>query len=545
MRASNATTTVFWLSALAMVGAGPTPSLFGAHAKGGSDSFSLASVYWLQKVPASIVVVAPDNSTLAVAGADGKISLLALGTGKTARSWRGHTANVIALAYAPNGTALASGSEDRTVRLWDTRTGKQLWKSGLEKTKATSLAFSPDGRTLAVAGDDQFIRFHESRTGKLLARMGDVDEFTRDNPSLLKGPVMRLAFSPDGQTLAAGCNRVAQLRYLPTFGRVHLWDLSTKKQVRRTEGTCSSLQAVAFSPDGRLLATASGGRGRGGYSSTTVELYLASNGAILPFMPDRYTDKLPVNAVLFSADGLLMLSGSDSGTIRLWEAYTGKEVCSILHLKGKVRGLTISPNGRMLVAALAEAGVIAWDLSKMAVKPRRGEVTKTTLARLWATLRSEDAQRAYRASWGLAALPAPATAFLKERLRPIPAVSPARLRRLVADLDDDDFERREAASAALGKLGSIPEAQLRTALARTKSPEQRRRIRDLLAPMPAAWPVKDKETLRSLRAIAVLQRIGTPAARAILAALAKGAPQAHQTQAARAALRSLPKPARR
>jgi hypothetical protein len=125
--------------------------------------------------------------------------------------------------------------------------------------------------------------------------------------------------------------------------------------------------------------------------------------------------------------------------------------------------------------------------------------------------------------------------MLRSHLHAVEAVRAARISELIRDLNADDFDRREAASKKLAELGTQAEAPLRKALEETTSEEMRSRIKDLLKPLDV-WIVTDPDTLRALRAIWVLERIGTPEARAILEDLAKGAPEVRQTQEAKAAL---------
>jgi hypothetical protein len=162
------------------------------------------------------------------------------------------------------------------------------------------------------------------------------------------------------------------------------------------------------------------------------------------------------------------------------------------------------------------------------------------LPRLWADLAAADPRTAYRASYLLSAAGSAATRLLAKHLSPVSPALTARIPRLIADLDHDEFTRREAAEKELARLGSIAEAALRRELAVTSSLEVQSRIKRLLAAVAHAF-VQDDETLRHLRAISVLQRIGTRDARALLQRLAAGVPEARVTQAARTALRCLPR----
>ncbi len=111
---------------------------------------------------------------------------------------------------------------------------------------------------------------------------------------------------------------------------------------------------------------------------------------------------------------------------------------------------------------------------------------------------------------------------------------------MIADLDADDFDRREAATKELAVAGPQAEPALRKALEENPSPEVRSRIGRLLRSLNN-WVVTDPDALRAIRAIWVLERIGTPEARTVLEDLAQGAPEVRQTQEAKAALDFLDK----
>jgi hypothetical protein len=136
----------------------------------------------------------------------------------------------------------------------------------------------------------------------------------------------------------------------------------------------------------------------------------------------------------------------------------------------------------------------------------------------------------------LAAAPRQAGPLLKDRLRPAPGkpLSAAALARLIAQLDDDDFDARERAQAALEKEGESAEPALVKALAGEAPPERKRRVRDLLARLrPRKVPA---DMIRPLRAVEVLEWIATPEARKVLARLAGGRPDAILTREAKASL---------
>ena len=134
----------------------------------------------------------------------------------------------------------------------------------------------------------------------------------------------------------------------------------------------------------------------------------------------------------------------------------------------------------------------------------------------------------------LASAPAEAVAWLKGRLKGAQAADAKRLRELLADLGSEKFPVRDQARAALEGIGDLAEGALRQALAEKPALEVRRRIEALLTRLRG--PVTQPEALRGVRAVAVLEDIATPAARAMLAELAGGAPDARLTREALASL---------
>jgi len=202
---------------------------------------------------------------------------------------------------------------------------------------------------------------------------------------------------------------------------------------------------------------------------------------------------------------------------------------------------TFSPDGSKLAFIRIDGQVGVHDLivdADVRVGPRRNA---PDVGQLWRDLGASDSRVAYRAACSLVLAPAQAIPFLDRNLRPVPSSVSRTIEQAVADLDHDEFKRRTDAERELARLGPLCELPLRNALARSVSLEQRTRAERLLRRAPGLLKHSD-EDLRRLRAVWVLQRIGTPAARATLKELARGAPEARQTSSARTALRFLAPP---
>jgi hypothetical protein len=248
----------------------------------------------------------------------------------------------------------------------------------------------------------------------------------------------------------------------------------------------------------------------------------------------------PFGPFAFSPDShLLATAGPDA--LHLWEVASGQELFRRAgHEKFRgsfgpsfIDSLAFFPDGRSLATGLVDGTILVWGLvpeatAAPATSPRE-------LDQLWTDLAGADGTRAYRAVHLLAGSPARAIPFLKEHLRPVAAVDPKRVERLLADLDSAQFTVRTAAAEELAQSIEQIEPRLRRVLEGQPSAEVRKRVDALLAGSRA---VPTGPTLRVLRAIWVLERIGTPEAKQALHKLAGGAP-ARETREAREALERL------
>ncbi len=271
------------------------------------------------------VAFSPDGKTLAVATAVG-IYLYDLATGVGKLFWEGNSV-VNSVAFSPDGKLLASGLEDHTARLWEVSSGKQIMVLKGHKESVLSVAFvpggellvstsykeariwrlssgqlknsiplwyvgrsalSPDGRFLAAGSNDGAVRLWRVSDGHLL-RIVDHSWFSSS-----------VSFSPDSQLLASWTwDRPAEL------GRLSLWRLSDGVLLHVFPFEGYGCRA-AFSPDGRLLAA--------GYDKE-VYVWKVSNGNLLAVLKGHTRN---VTDVTFSPDGKLLASASADGTIRLW-----------------------------------------------------------------------------------------------------------------------------------------------------------------------------------------------------------------------------------
>jgi RNA polymerase sigma factor (sigma-70 family) len=506
------------------------------------------------------IAFAPDGKTLATAGTGRAIWLWDAETGKRLTPQDGHTGIVASLALSPDGKTLASVASDVEVWLWDLGTGKPRARYRSPAAGFSAAAFAPDGRTLAVTANDAFVRILDVSTGKELRRLEGVPTQTA------------ISFSPDGKLLAAvsrgdGLIRIWDLstgklfhqlkalppprgsqpwficlgfspdgKYLATgaFGdSACIWSMATGKLVRHLPGHDYWVSSLSFSPDGRILATTS--------FDCAIRLWEVASGKERRRIEGHAKR---VQSVAFAPDGRHLASGSDDQTVRVWDIWTGKERACFRGHDGVVGPLVFSPDGTTLFSGGWDTTILAWHMTRLPTRarPRVVPLADRDLEARWADLAGADAARADQAIQDLSASGGQSLPYLRNHLQPASAPGAQRVERLIADLGSGRFTEREQAMQRLEQLGCLAEPALRQALAARPALEVRRRIEQLLDNLDR--PITDAETLRALRAIEVLERMGSADARKILHRLADGAPAARTTQEGRAALRRLGKTSR-
>jgi hypothetical protein len=292
-----------------------------------------------------------------------------------------------------------------------------------------------------------------------------------------------LTFTPDGKCLIAAYGEYfwaeSDSDTLRAGFSLRQWDLATGRELRRVKVRSNDIQTVVISPDGKTLAAA------------------------------------------------------ERNTVSLWELASGQERGRFAGHRDYVRSLSFSRDGRLLASGCNDYTALVWDVTGMCPdgkwSPR--EVRPEELERLWKDLASGEGVRAYRALWAMAAA-RQAVPFLAARLRPVAPIEEERIARLIAELDSEQFEARSRAEKELQRLTELAEPALRKALAAKPSLEVCRRLEALLD-LVERQPFS-REQLHVLRAVEVLEHIGTPEARRVLGELAKDTPAARLTKAARA-----------
>jgi RNA polymerase sigma factor (sigma-70 family) len=495
-----------------------------------------------------------DGKRLAVGGSANQVDLWDLTRDKLLHPFEGHQGRAFAAVFSPDGKMLASGGEDQ-ICLWETSTWREMGRLKGHDGQTHRLAFSPDGRTLATSDDDFMIRVWDLNRRKAVRsygparnRPGSFDVVISPDGKMLAGNLDDVvvwdlatgkelhsfkqqgerpvhsempAFAPDGRTLA-----------FVSEGAIHLCDPVTGKVFRRFEVPAGRILSIAFSADGKSLLT--GGEGR------VLRVWEVATGRERCRFEGHEID---VHSVAIAPGGRIMASASGAifdhrdDSVRLWDGATGKQLCRLCGHRNAVVSVAFAPDGKALASASEDNTVLIWDTAGLLPsKPARANgASAKELESHWNDLANDDAARAYRAIWALAAAPESSVAFLKERLKPAAPRDAKQVERLIKDLDSEQFDVRRKAAEQLEALGEPAAPLLRKALKGELPLEARRQVERLLDKLEQVPP----ELLRALRAIEALEHIGTPDARRVLEAMAKGIPETRQASEAKAALERL------
>jgi hypothetical protein len=330
---------------------------------------------------------------------------------------------------------------------------------------------------------------------------------------------------------------------------VDLWDLGTGQRIRRLAEwlKCDPYYRPAtmatFTADGRIMVAPGTGTipAQGGRPEQPSTGWAALLDPLSPRWLQSFAGEWHyyTAAIAPSPDGRTLYLSSDTSEIRAFEVATGKQRRILYGHAGCVRSLAMAPDGRRLLSGSDDAFALLWDTTPAgAAKPRKEPLTAAAADGLWSALCGDDAGAAFAAMADLAAAPDLAVALLRRELKPAPAApTDAELDRAFVDLDSEDFATRERASRRLAEFGELAVPGVRNRLAKAASAEVRRRALDFLGRFDPPAPSPDR--LRQMRAVELLERIATPAARDVLSELAKGAAEAPLTLDAAAALERL------
>lgn len=297
--------------------------------------------------PMRAVAFSPDGSLLASTGVDGAVRLVTIPAGKPVHAFT-HPGGATALAWAPDGRFVATAGYDGNVRLWRVADGT-VRLFGISGQTLWAVAFSPDGTLLAAAGEDKLIHiWRTDGTGQPRTLAGHARN------------IWDIAFSPDGRTIASG-----------SFDRMlKLWDVAPGRLIRTVAGHSEAIVGLDIRRGDGLIAT--------GGDDATIRLWRADGAPVRTMAAGQYVD-----AVAFSADGEWLASGGreshgvnavfkqlfgrrpfgDRGvSARLWRVSDGAMIAAFNEQSDDVVAVAISPDSHWLASGSDDGTVALWEL---------------------------------------------------------------------------------------------------------------------------------------------------------------------------------------
>ncbi|MEA5566209.1 eIF2A-related protein [Anabaena sp. UHCC 0399] len=260
----------------------------------------------------------------------------------------GHNQQVNSIVFHPRGKILASASDDRTIKIWST--DGRLIETIVHQQRLTAIAFSVDGKYLAAASADHHIKIYNFDPACL--NLNSLKDCTKLIKNIIGHTdiVTDVNFSPDGKIIAtASLDKT-----------IKLWRTDNGKLINSWNAHNGWVNSVAFSPDGKMIAS--------GGEDNLLKLWRTDNGALIQTVPGHTAR---ITCVKFSHNGKFIASASGDKTIKLWN-YEGKLLQTLAAHNDQVNHINFSPDNQILASASADRTIKLWQLDGKLLKTIQG-----------------------------------------------------------------------------------------------------------------------------------------------------------------------------
>ncbi len=316
-----------------------------------------------------------DGRVLVTASQDGTARVWETGTWRPLAVLQGHTKPMNDLTISPDARYVVTTARDSTARIWEidlSGSGERADIDGSADNGAASAlptVYSPDGRFVAIRNANQIVEIWEPSTSRRVAELG-IGTF--------------LGFSPDGRFAFKALNR--RFAQPPSF-EAEMWDTRTWQKTADLPGHTRDIMDIAFSPDGRLVATAGGeiriwelgtGKSVAVLNDPSWRVVFSPDGKWLGTLNTHTTAHIRevgtwrdvtdlrghtawIRTILFSRDGSRIVTAGEDNTARLWETGTWRELAVLEGHRDRIDEVDFSPDGRYLVTASWDKTARLWD----------------------------------------------------------------------------------------------------------------------------------------------------------------------------------------
>jgi WD40 repeat protein len=493
----------------------------------------------IEAVGATELVASPDGRLLALVGPGSVIQLIDVKTGRSSFEATGHVLPIQVASFTPDSKTILTGG-GRRMCWWNAQDGRSLGWVETANGVVRALRILADGRRVAVYCDPLGVSVWD------LATKRQLQEFCYASGAL--------AFSPDGDSVSAanitsrGLDIVRHVgvpgnaEYLHLNGDfealiwgdftadgksfvgwdsshcwIHIYDAASGKERRRFSVRANGDSRMDDHKEScdAVLTPDSLGVFVGGCERLLALYDLLSGDKVWT------SHKLPreVDRLTVSADGKsLAWTIPENPTVYVTEAVTGNLRRTIETAGRPVTALALSPDNHLLVTCDGDATALVWRLAPLD-EGDKGRDLKTC----WVDLASEDAGIAYKSMWKLAGRPKETLAFLPSKIAGIGGVDRASIEKLVEDLRGDSFAKRQSATQELELCAGLARPFLLRALQEKPTLEMKARLEKIVEKAGYPWRGISRDRLRGLRAVEVLETIGSQESRLALERLSREA----------------------
>lgn len=346
----------------------------------------------------SAVAFSPDGHLIASGSSDFTIKIWDSETSAEVWTLQGHSGEVSAIAFSPSGHHIASGSSDCTIKIWDAETGTEIWTLQGHINEVWSVSFDGEGEFITSKSDDDIVKTWDVGTGACISTSKDSikskhyrlvfssdkrrtayffanfdtvfisDEQDVTEDLFLSGhskPVTSVCFSPDNRLIASASDDRT----------VKIWDAKTGNELSTLLGHTRPVLSVCFSFDTNRIAS--------GSSDTTIKIWDVESSTEVSALQSPAEFPRIVSSVALSLDGRRIASGSQDGTIQIRDSETGKNIQTLQHTSAwGIWSLAFSPDGRHIAAGLFDTFVISDTESGATISacnaPKDGRVARST-----------------------------------------------------------------------------------------------------------------------------------------------------------------------
>ncbi|MBE7557267.1 MAG: WD40 repeat domain-containing protein [Anaerolineales bacterium] len=331
------------------------PALIPTSPTLGQAGGEIISIYRAHEADVRSIVITPDERFIISGAGDETVKIWDVHSGEELLILHGHTGAVNAVAITPNGQFIISGSEDKTVKIWDVHSGEELLTLYGHTGAVNAVAVTPDGQFIISGSEDKTVKIWNTLSGENLL---DYSEHS--------SAVEAVIVTPDGQFVISGGG----------YDKIRVWNIQSGEVIavfidERGGGLCPHyVRALAVNQSGELIIVGVGEPGmRKSEGEQLVIWDIVSKKKTLSKVLDYNVD-----AVMFTPDDHFMIAGTTQGKIIIWDIESGEQVHTLKGHSREVYAICIFDNGRIIASGSNDGTIILWNLVTITQETNRAQI---------------------------------------------------------------------------------------------------------------------------------------------------------------------------